>query len=121
MGMGDATRRRRVHAALQRALSGVTLPSEDYTTIRTWALDPVESEVVRERVPTVNRGFGAVVDATVAASRLDVSGFETAELLDRLRYFAAVVERCGGPAEREAFARIDEATGWRERAESEEE
>jgi len=36
MGMGDATRRRRVHAALQRALSGVTLPSEDYTTIRTW-------------------------------------------------------------------------------------
>jgi len=94
---------------------------EGDTTIRTWALDPVESEVVRERVPTVNRGFGAVVDATVAASRLDVSGFETAELLDRLRYFAAVVERCGGPAEREAFARIDEATGWRERAESDEE
>ena len=89
---------------------------EGDTTVRTWALDPVESGVVRERVPTVNRGFGAVVDATVAASRLEVSGFETAELLDRLRYFAAVVERCGGPAEREAFARIDEATGWRERA-----
>jgi len=52
----------------------------------------------------------------VAASRLDVPGFDTAELLDRLRYFADVVERCGGPAEREAFARIDEATGWRERA-----
>jgi len=48
----------------------------------------------------------------VAASRLDVPGFDTAELLDRLRYFADVVERCGGPAEREAFARIDEATGW---------
>jgi len=52
----------------------------------------------------------------VAASRLDVPGFDTAELLDRLRYFADVVERCGGPAEREAFTRIGEATGWRERA-----
>ena len=94
--------------------------TEGDTTVRTWALDPTESAVVRERVPTVNRGFGAVVDATVAASRLDVSGFDTGELLDRLRYFADVVERCGGPAEREAFARIDEATGWRELAEDDE-
>ncbi|EMA66735.1 DUF447 domain-containing protein [Halorubrum kocurii] len=93
---------------------------EGDTTVRTWALDPVEQAVVSERVPTVNRGFGAVVDATVAASRLDVTGFDTGELLDRLRYFADVVERCGGPAEREAFAAIDEATGWRERAESDE-
>ena len=82
-------------------------------TVRTWTLDPVESAVVSERVPTVNRAFGAVVDATVAASRLDVPGYDTAELLERLRYFADVVDRCGGPAEREAFARIDEATDWR--------
>ncbi len=82
-------------------------------TIRTWALTPVESEIRSERVPTVNRGFGAVIDATVAASRLDVPAYDTAELLDRLRYFADVVDRCGGPAEREAFARIDRATGWR--------
>ena len=92
--------------------------AEGDTTIRTWALAPVEDAVVTERVPTVNRGFGAVVDATVAASRLDVPGFDAAELLDRLRYFADVVERCGGPAEREAFDRIDEATGWRDRAEA---
>ncbi|WP_123620323.1 DUF447 domain-containing protein [Halorubrum sp. CSM-61] len=90
--------------------------TEGDTTVRTWALDPVERAVVRERVPTINRGFGAVVDATVAVSRLDVPGFDTDELLERLRYFADVVERCGGPAEREAFAAIDEATGWRERA-----
>ncbi|OYR38774.1 DUF447 domain-containing protein [Halorubrum sp. Eb13] len=95
--------------------------TEGDTTIRTWSLDPAESAVLRERVPTINRGFGAVVDATVAASRLDVPAFETAELLDRLAYFADVVDRCGGPAEREAFARIDEATGWRERAGGDEE
>ncbi|ELZ46731.1 hypothetical protein C463_03849 [Halorubrum californiense DSM 19288] len=94
----------------------VAAETDGDTTIRTWELSPVESAVVAKRVPTVNRGFGAVVDATVAASRLDVPGFDTAELLERLQYFADVVERCGGPAEREAFARIDEATGWRERA-----
>ncbi|TKX56172.1 DUF447 family protein [Halorubrum sp. SP3] len=93
----------------------VAVETEGDTTVRTWALSPVESEVVTERVPTVNRGFGAVVDATVAASRLDVPAFDADELLERLEYFADVVERCGGPAEREAFARIDEATGWRER------
>jgi len=36
MGTGDDDHRRRVHAALQRALSGIPLPSEDYTTLRTW-------------------------------------------------------------------------------------
>ena len=49
----------------------------------------------------------------MAASRLDVPAYDTAELLDRLQYFADVVDRCGDPAEREAFARIDEATEWR--------
>jgi len=89
---------------------------EGDTTVRTWELTPVESAVLDERVPTINRGFGAVVDATVAASRLDVAGFDEADLLRRLAYFAETVDRCGGLREREAFARIDEATGWRERA-----
>jgi len=80
-----------------------------------WALTP-RSATVRERtVPTINRGFYAVVDATVAASRLDVPAYGTDALLDRLAYFAETVERCGGPAEREAFARIDDLSGWRER------
>jgi len=36
MKRGDDAYRRRVHAALQRTLSGITLPSDDYTAIRTW-------------------------------------------------------------------------------------
>ncbi|AZH25819.1 DUF447 domain-containing protein [Haloplanus aerogenes] len=80
-----------------------------------WALHPRAATVRERTVPTINRGFYAVIDATVAASRLDVPAFDTAALLDRLAYFADTVERCGGPAEREAFARIDELTGWRER------
>lgn len=34
--MPDPEHYRRVHAALDRALKGITLPSEDYTTVRTW-------------------------------------------------------------------------------------
>lgn len=89
--------------------------AEDGTEILTWRLEPTKSRVVEERVHRINRGFGAVVDATVAASRLDVEGYDEATLLDRLRYFAETVERCGGPREREAFSRIDDATGWRDR------
>jgi hypothetical protein len=80
-----------------------------------WALRPESSSVSERSVPTINRGFNAVVDATVAASRLDVPAYDTGVLLDRLSYFAETVERCGGPAEREAFAHIDDLTGWRER------
>lgn len=36
MDSGNEDHRRRVHAALQRALSNVSLPSEDYASIRTW-------------------------------------------------------------------------------------
>ena len=83
-----------------------------------WALTPRSSRVVERTVPAINRGFYAVVDATVAASRLVVPAYDTETLLDRLAYFAETVERCGGPREREAFARVDELTDWRERNES---
>ncbi len=73
-----------------------------------WALSPAESRVVRESVPTTNRGYYAVVEATVAASRLDVDAYDRAELIERLRYFESVVDTAGGPAEREAFERVRE-------------
>lgn len=71
-----------------------------------WALYPVESAVEARPVPTVNRGFNAVVEATVAASRLGVPAFDDEVLWERLDYFESVVERCGGAREREAMARI---------------
>ena len=73
-----------------------------------WALRPVESGIERERVPTTNRAYYAVIEATVAASRLDVPSYDTDALLDRIDYFADVVERCGGERDREAFAVVRE-------------
>lgn len=86
----------------------------DGTRWERWELTPVSAAVVCERVPTINRGFAAVVDATVAASRLDVGTYDTETLLDRLDYCAETVEKCGGPLEREAFATLTDVTGWPE-------
>jgi hypothetical protein len=86
--------------------------SEEGTPWVEWALEPVEAQVVRETVPTTTRGHAAVVEATVAASRLDVPGYDRDELVSRLEYFADVVERTGGPREREAFARLRELVDW---------
>lgn len=73
-----------------------------------WELTPVGSGVEREVVPTINRGFNAVVEATVAASRLDVDAYDDAELRRRLDYFEGVARNCGDDRVREAFDRIDE-------------
>ena len=85
---------------------------EDGTTIREWELTPRESEVVRAGPTTINRGFGAVIEATVAASRLGVAGFDDADLHERLDVLASVVERCGGAREREAMARVANYADW---------
>jgi hypothetical protein len=73
-----------------------------------WELTPQVSAIDREVVPTTNRGYYAVVEATVAASRLDVETYDESVLRDRLEYFEDVVSRCGGPREREAIERLRE-------------
>ena len=71
-----------------------------------WRLEPRESAVERRAVPTTNRGHAAVVEATVAASRLNVESYDTERLRERLDYFEDVAARCGGPREREAIERL---------------
>lgn len=83
------------------------------TQWETWALSPVESSVKRRVVPTIDRGFYAVVEATVAASRLDVPEYDTETLRERIAYFEDVIERCGGGRERAAWERFEEVVEWR--------
>ena len=77
-----------------------------------WGLVPMEAAIRSRVVPTTNRGYGAVVEATVAASRLDVDAYDADELRNRLDYFAGVVETCGGEREQEAMARVEEFSAW---------
>ena len=83
-----------------------------------WALRPVESAVERRTVPTTNRGYHAVVEATVAASRLGVDAYDDAALRDRLSYFESVVETCRGERERAAIRRLTELSEWKSQNES---
>lgn len=78
-----------------------------------WALRPVEATVERRVVPTTDRARAAVVEATVAASRLGVPGYDEAALRERIRYFEEVVERCGGPGTGAAWERFEELVEWR--------
>jgi hypothetical protein len=78
-----------------------------------WALRPVAAAVERERPFAPNRGYYAIVEATVAASRLDVDGYETASLRDRIDFFETVVASCGGQRERAAWDRFEALVDWR--------
>jgi hypothetical protein len=77
-----------------------------------WALHPEDAAVERRVVPTVSRAHAAVVEATVAASRLNVPGYDPDDLRERIRYFGSVVETAGGPRDREAWARFDALVDW---------
>lgn len=77
-----------------------------------WELYPVESRVERRGVRTTNRGYYAVVEATVAASRLGVETYDQDRLRKRLDYFEGVVETCGGEPEREAFDVVRANAKW---------
>jgi len=77
-----------------------------------WALRPVEAVVRGGRVPTINRGHGAAVEASVWASRLGVAGYDDAELRERLEFLADVVEAAGGEREREAMERVRALTEY---------
>lgn len=72
-----------------------------------WLVHPVDSRVVTEPgVCTINRGFNAVIEASVAASRLGVPGYDAEALRARIDSLEDVVDRCGGARDREAFRRL---------------
>jgi len=101
-------------AWVEVAAKSVDRGEEGGTEWERWELRPRKQGLIERSQPlTINRGFYAVIDATVAASRLDIAAFETETLLDRLAYFEETVEKCGGPREREAFERLSEYSEWR--------
>jgi len=97
-----------VRITVERVDSG----SEGGTEWVEWALAPEESAVERRVAPTTNRGYGAVIEATVAASRLDVEAYDRDVLAARLDHLAGVVERCGGERELAALRRLRDLTEW---------
>ena len=76
--------------------------STNGTTWVKWILHPEHSEIKERHVPTPTRGFPAVVEMTIAASRLGVPSYDQDLLVERLDYFNDVVKTCGTQQDREA-------------------
>lgn len=85
---------------------------EGGTTWVDWSLVPVEAAVVERSVPVTNRGYAAVVEMTVAVSRLGVPAYDDEVLRERLRYLEGVVATCGGEREHRALERIRSLATW---------
>lgn len=71
-----------------------------------WALHADSAGIESQVVPTFSRAYAAVVEATVAASRLDVDRYDSEQLRERIEYFDDVVDRAGGPRHRVAYDRL---------------
>lgn len=97
-------------AWVQVSVSRIDGGTEGGTPWTDWELEPEASEVVSRVVPVFNRGYAAVIEGTVAASRLDVAEYDSSKLRDRLDRLEEVAMRCGGPREQEAYDRIRELT-----------
>ncbi|AGK61711.1 hypothetical protein Asulf_01740 [Archaeoglobus sulfaticallidus PM70-1] len=73
-------------------------------------LELLSGEVIRKDVRAVNRGFNAIIEALVHATRLvafkDPS--KRVELKERVEYYLALAEKCGGEREIEAAKIIRE-------------
>ncbi|MEY7849407.1 DUF447 domain-containing protein [Natrarchaeobius sp. A-rgal3] len=94
------------------AVDSVETGTDDGTEWEEWAIEPTDAAIVRTEVPTIDRGFNAVVEATIAASRLDVDGYDESTLRERLGHYDSIVDRAGSPREREALERVRKHSNW---------
>ncbi len=75
-------------------------------------LIPVEAgfnEANRKELPVPNRGFNAVLEATVHATRYQLSGDE--KYLKLIRHYESLSSRCGGENEKKAMKLLCEVLG----------
>jgi len=101
-----------VDAWVRVEAEGVETGVDGGTRWERWELRPIDAGVRRRRVGTIDRGIGAVVEATVAASRLEVSAYDDEPLQTILDHCASVVDGAGDDRAREAMARIRERSAW---------
>lgn len=67
------------------------------------------NELNRKELPVPNRGFNAVLEATVHATRYRLSGEE--KYLEWIRHYEALASKCGSDAEKKAMRLLYEVLG----------
>ena len=64
-------------------------------------LSPVRSKIQKRKIMPVNRGFNAVIEATVHATRYIV--LKEQQYLDHIDYYNTIVQKCGSTGEKNAM------------------
>ncbi|MCX9015191.1 MAG: DUF447 family protein [Candidatus Methanoperedens sp.] len=72
-------------------------------------LSPVSGAVNSRTVKPINRGFNAVIEASVDATRYVI--FREKKYLERIGYYDKLVRKCGGAQEKEAMQLLYELIG----------
>ncbi len=72
-------------------------------------LSPVDGKINRRKIQPVNRGFNAVIEAAIHATRYVV--FREKKHIDSIEHYNSIVKKCGGAREKEAMGMLYELTG----------
>lgn len=72
---------------------------------------PLKGKIIAKKIKPVNRGFNAVIEASIHATRY--VSLKEKKYLDCIKYYNTIVKKCGGVREREAMNLLYELTGKR--------
>lgn len=78
-------------------------------TISVVELLPVKSKIKHRQIKPINRGFNAVIEATVEATRY--VALKEKKSLDRIEYYNTIVRKCGGSREKDAMKLLFDLVG----------
>lgn len=72
-------------------------------------LAPIKGKITTQNIKPVNRGFNAVTEASILATRYVV--FREQKYLEHIEYYNSIVKKCGGARETEAMGLLYELIG----------
>lgn len=72
-------------------------------------LYPITGEIKRTGIMTINRGFNAVIEAAICATRYNV--FKNEIYLRKIKTYEYIINKCGGNREKEAYELIIQLLG----------
>ncbi|MCX9026102.1 MAG: DUF447 family protein [Candidatus Methanoperedens sp.] len=72
-------------------------------------LSPIKGKINTRNIKPVNRGFNAVIEASIHATRYVV--FREQKYLEHIEYYNSLVKKCGGAREKEAMGLLYELIG----------
>ncbi len=72
-------------------------------------LSPINGRIIQQKIQPINRGFNAVIEASIHATRYVI--LKEQKYLDCIEYYNDIVKKCGGAREKEAMKLLYELIG----------